>query len=213
MKTNLIIVRHGQSMANLEHSFAGLTDVPLSPLGHRQAQATANYLANEPIDVILSSPLLRAYQTAEPIAKSHGMPIIKVEDLHEIYGGEWEGMTWAQIGAQYGELFVQWNNDFSRVCCPGGDNMIDTFARARKVLLEICTQYEGKTVCFATHAGLMRSMRGHFLGGAIESLNEIKWATNASVTRATYENGVFTPVSYSEDAHLAGMESPFSTKA
>jgi broad specificity phosphatase PhoE len=209
MKTTLIAVRHGQSQANLENKFAGTTDAPLSALGHVQAQKTAEYLAATPIDVILSSPLSRAYATAEPIAKSHGLPITVVDDLHEIYGGKWEGMYWPDIITQYKDQFKLWESDFSRVVCPDGDSMVDAFARAKRVLSDICERYEGKTVCFATHAGLMRSMRAVWLGGDVKMLAEIAWASNASVSRVQYENGIYRPLSYSEDAHLAELKTTF----
>ncbi len=209
MSTTLVLVRHGQSMANLQGGFAGTTDVPLSPLGHAQAAKTADYLKDCPIDVILSSPLARAYSTAEPIAASHNLPITVVQDLREIYGGDWEGMIWKDIIAKYQDVFKQWENDFAAVVCPNGDSMLDTLARAKRVLLDICKTYEGKTVCIATHAGLMRSMQCVFLGGETRLLNDIPFASNASVTRATFENGHFTSVSYSEDAHLTGMKTTF----
>ena len=96
--TRLILIRHGFSMANAEDRFAGYSDFPLSDIGHEQARLAAEYLfANEKIDKIYASDLLRAYHTAPPTAEKFGLPVIKEPRLREIYAGRWEGMKFEEI--------------------------------------------------------------------------------------------------------------------
>ena len=110
--TKMIFVRHGQSEANLAEIFAGHTDIPLTDLGKRQAENTAQFLKDYPIDVIYSSDLLRAMQTAEPTARMHGMEILPDERLREIYAGEWEGVTFAALMEKYPTEFGEvWRFD------------------------------------------------------------------------------------------------------
>ena len=90
LETTLIIIRHGQSMGNVEGKFIGITDSPLSPLGIRQAQLTAEYLKDVKIDKVYASNLSRAKVTAEIIAQKHGLNVNVEPDLREIDAGLWE---------------------------------------------------------------------------------------------------------------------------
>ena len=77
MSCRLIFVRHGQSMGNLNGTFLGWTDLPLSPLGFKQAEKTAQFLSSLNIDKIYSSDLLRAYETSLALSKKRGNEVIK----------------------------------------------------------------------------------------------------------------------------------------
>lgn len=88
----LYLIRHGQSEGNIRGGFAGRIDYPLSPLGQKQANMTADFLRDEHIDVVLSSPLSRAYDTAVPIARTRGLDVLQREDLSEMDFGDWEGL-------------------------------------------------------------------------------------------------------------------------
>ena len=70
----LIVVRHGETLYNIQNRITGQSDVPLSPLGERQAELVGAYLAHEKIDLIVSSDLQRARVTAQAIALSHNLP-------------------------------------------------------------------------------------------------------------------------------------------
>jgi broad specificity phosphatase PhoE len=74
-KTRVLLVRHGQSQGNAEQRFGGHSPTPLSELGVAQAEATARALAREGVTAIYSSDLLRAVQTAEPLAREAGLEI------------------------------------------------------------------------------------------------------------------------------------------
>jgi NAD(P)H-hydrate epimerase len=96
--TRIIIVRHGQSEANAKCAFAGYTDFELSSLGIKQAGATAKYIVEKySIDRIYTSDLSRAYGTALPISEMSGLPLITNSELREIFAGEWEGKTFAEL--------------------------------------------------------------------------------------------------------------------
>ncbi|HEX8291434.1 MAG TPA: histidine phosphatase family protein, partial [Pyrinomonadaceae bacterium] len=71
--TRVLLIRHGQSRGNAERRFGGHSPTPLSELGRRQAEATARALANERVTAVYSSDLLRAVQTAEPLARAAGL--------------------------------------------------------------------------------------------------------------------------------------------
>ena len=93
MSCKFYLVRHGQSLGNLTNTFLGHTDLDLSDLGYSQAKSVCQYLSDRQIDVIYSSDLLRAYNTAKPLSRLLNKEINKSYNLREIYAGEWEGKT------------------------------------------------------------------------------------------------------------------------
>lgn len=93
--TKIILVRHCQAEGNEKRFFQGRINTEITEKGKRQIEATVNKLKDEPIDVVYSSPLKRAFVTAKSIAESHNIPedkIILDDDLMEINAGIWDGM-------------------------------------------------------------------------------------------------------------------------
>ena len=213
MAVTLLLVRHGQSQANLENKCAGHSDFPLTELGLRQAERTARYLENEPIDVLLSSDLQRAYQTAQAIAAVKGMEVQPQTRFREIFCGDWESKPVVEVEQNYPEDRRLWREDFLHASCPHGESVKEKIARAAGVLAELAREFEGKRVCIATHAAFLRAMTCVMYGEGEEKINDIPFASNASVTEGIYENGAWRVVRYSYDDHmgelvtsLAGME-------
>ena len=99
--TRLYIIRHGQSDGNAEGRFGGHGPTPLSKLGLEQAERTAKLLAKEEISAIYSSDLLRAVQTAEPLAKLLNLKINKSKAFRERNVGVLEGLTFDECKEQY----------------------------------------------------------------------------------------------------------------
>src|SRR4028119_462374 len=99
--TRLYLIRHGQSAGNAAGRFGGHSPTPLSELGFEQAKHTAQALTKEKIQAVYSSDLLRAVQTAEPLAKSLNLPIIKTSAFRERHVGVLEGLTFDESKAAF----------------------------------------------------------------------------------------------------------------
>ena len=100
--TRVILVRHGQSQANIDEVFAGITDTHLTPRGEQQAESIARYLAaHEKIDKIYASDLTRVQSTVAPTAKTFDLPVINDTALREIHGGAWENQPYHEIKRKY----------------------------------------------------------------------------------------------------------------
>jgi probable phosphoglycerate mutase len=104
-----VLWRHGQTQWNLEHRFQGQTDIPLDQTGTGQAEYAARRLAVLRPDALFASDLIRAQQTAAPLARLTGLPVILDKDLRERYGGDWEGLSDAEIRERYPEERITWN--------------------------------------------------------------------------------------------------------
>lgn len=96
----IIIVRHGQTALNAAGRLRGLQDPPLDEVGQGQAAAVASRLAGEPIERVLASPLIRAVETAQPIAASHGLNVEIDSGLLDIDYGPWTAKTWDEVAAE-----------------------------------------------------------------------------------------------------------------
>ena len=131
--TRLIITRHGQSIANAQFRFAGHSDFDLSDVGHAQAELAAEYISKKfKIDYIYSSDLLRAYNTARPIAEKLNMDIIATQRFREIRAGLWEGLTFAEIAEKFPMEYGVWKDNFSMAKCPEGESAEEVYKRINK---------------------------------------------------------------------------------
>jgi broad specificity phosphatase PhoE len=159
----LLLVRHGTTENNLKQQMTGQSDVPLSELGKSQARAVGKYLAQEKLDVIFSSDLQRARDTAREIARYHHLPVLEDPDLREIRMGEWEGLTVEEIMARDLETWKYVRRDPARHAPPGGENFAQLRERAARALQRCQERYADKTVLWTTHGGLIGAAVCHAL--------------------------------------------------
>ena len=100
--------RHGQTVWNAERRFQGQSDIPLDETGQAQAERAARLLAALRPDLIVSSDLSRAAQTAAPLARLTGLDVTLDKDLRERHGGRWEGLTDTEIRTRYPVEHANW---------------------------------------------------------------------------------------------------------
>ena len=143
----LFVIRHCSTVCSEKKIFCGRTDLPLSPLGEREKEALAQKTWK--FDAVLSSPLLRARQTAEAVARG---PVLYDGRLRERDFGDFEGTSCARPdGAPY-----RHSMDLKY---PNGESYLDVFARIRPLLKEIGRRYAGKRVCLVSHGSVCRVIR------------------------------------------------------
>ena len=195
--TKIYLIRHGESLANAKRIYLGHTDWDLSPLGKEQAECVAEFLKDEKIDVIYSSDLIRAYNTALPHAKRRGMEIIPDKSFREIYLGEWECSPLDELEAKYPEEFsIGWRQNFGICSVPGGESVPELAKRIYAAVERVGKENEGKTVLVACHAAAIRSFWGLLTNTPAEEVCEkIPFPLNASVTTVIYD-GKLIPVEY-----------------
>lgn len=201
----LIIVRHGETLYNIQHRITGQSDVPLSPLGERQAELVGAYLAQEKIDRIVSSDLQRAQATAQAIAHPHNLPVHDDADLREIAMGEWEGHDTEEIHALFADSQVKWRADAMHYGIPGGgENLRQVHARIVRAVERWYTQYPDATVVWTTHGGFIGLLVCHLLGLDISRRWQFRH-DNASITEFWLQPERVIMVHLNETAHLANV--------
>lgn len=204
--TTLLVERHAQTTANVSGQFAGHADFPLTPLGHLQAQRTAEYLAaHGPVDAIYASDLTRTRQTAGHAARALGLEVHAERRLRELFGGRWEGVSRERRQQDDPELMAQWLTDIGHFRCPGGESVEEAGIRVEAALRDIARQNEGKTVLVTTHGAAIRSSLCRILGLPLSRMEEIPWAPNASLTTLTYDDDIWTVVRMGQDDFLVGL--------
>ncbi len=125
--------------------------MPLSEAGRRQAAAVARLLAAEPVAAVYASPLRRAAETAEVIARPHSLPVRLVSELRELDQGELEGLKVEEMRAGYREFWAAWSEDPGGVRMPGGETIAELADRVWGAISEIVGRHQGETVVAVTH--------------------------------------------------------------
>ncbi len=204
-KTTLYLIRHGESQGNARRAFLGHTDLDITELGHSQAEQTAKYLKDIHTDKIYSSDLIRAYNTALHTAKIKSMSIIKDSNLREINAGDWENVTFDELMERYHDSFVLWRTNVGRSAPDNGESVLDLQIRIIAELKKLAEENKGKTIFIFTHATPIRTFKAYCDKCTPDEIKDIPWASNASVTKAEYEDGEFNLISYGEDSFMGDM--------
>ena len=152
----LLLARHGRTAWNAERRYQGQRDVPLNREGRLQADALAQRLSDEPIDVIYASDLRRAWDTAAAIAALQGLPVRPEPRLREIDFGDWEGLTTDEIEQASPGVIMAWRDDPRQAPPPGGENIDQVTGRVRAAMADIARSHQDETVLVVAHGGILR---------------------------------------------------------
>jgi len=161
--SNLILLRHGESVWNLENRFTGWVDVDLSPKGETEAVRAGELIAPFPIDFLFTSVLKRAIRTAEIALKTAGklnIPTERNEALNERHYGDLQGLNKDDIGREYGiEQLKIWRRSYD-VPPPKGESLKMTQERVLPYYHEyiIPKLREGKNVLVTAHGNSLRAL-------------------------------------------------------
>ena len=157
MKTTVLLIRHGETEWNTLGKFQGCTDIALSEVGIKQAEILNDRLKGD-FDYIYSSPLSRAFETANILAIGTNKEVTVASEIREINFGEWEGLTVHEIAEKYPEVFKAWRTDKTESYICGGDLSINNAAnRAKKCILDIVKEHKGKKIAIVAHGGIIKA--------------------------------------------------------
>lgn len=156
--TKVILVRHGQTLWNLEMKYQGHCDVALTEKGVEQAIRAAKRLAGEDISAVYASDLSRALRTAECISKEHNLPVTAIPGLREINFGEWEGLTFEGINSQWTGAMSKLFTHPDEIVIPGGETFREVKKRATSALAKLVTEHPNQTIVVVSHGGTIRTL-------------------------------------------------------
>jgi probable phosphoglycerate mutase len=203
--TNILLIRHGETAWNAERRLQGHLDIPLNAEGERQARLLAETLALEPIDLLVSSDLGRARQTAQAVAALRGMPLQIEPGLRERCYGGFEGLLYTEIEQRFPAEFAAWQGRDIDGILPDGKNRGESFrqfyARATEAILGLARKNPGRTLALVAHGGVLECayrMAGNL---SLETPRDFK-VYNASINRFRVDDGKLVLESWGEVSHL-----------
>ena len=149
--TDLVLIRHGETDWNVEGRYQGQADPPLNSLGLEQAHRLAQELQSATLDVLYTSPLQRAAQTARIIVETLNIPLFNEPRLMEIHQGDWQTRLRSEIETLYPELFHHWETEPWRVTPPGGEHLFQVQERVYAAVDDIRIRHESQKVGVVSH--------------------------------------------------------------
>ncbi|MGB9629120.1 MAG: histidine phosphatase family protein [Thermodesulfobacteriota bacterium] len=203
--TSIYLVRHGQTAWNKEEIFRGRTDIPLDETGLRQADLAGEYFRELKIDTIYSSPLSRAWQTAERIAKFHHLKVQALEGIMDMSFGQWEGHSHQEIREKDRETYRQWREEPHKVRLPGGETLDQVRARVMAALEEAIRLNSKKTIVLVSH----RVVNKVLICGILGLDNSHFWQIvqdPTSINLIQYKDGKYILCLMNETCHLKPLK-------
>lgn len=178
MPLRLVLIRHAETLWNRERRYQGWQDPPLSDIGRAQAEAAGQLLATQQIQAVWSSPLQRARETAEAIAKATGLSVRVDDAFGEMRFGQWEGLKADEVSAKFPHLYRSWLDTPHLVTMPDGETLAAVRDRALGGLAAIREAHDGGTVCLVTHGVTGRILILEALGLGLDRI----WSLQVSFT-------------------------------
>jgi probable phosphoglycerate mutase len=164
MITRLYLVRHGATQLTMEDRFSGAENVDLSDEGRAQVKLLSARLADDHITAMFCSPLDRTMETANLLARPHGLTPTPKDGLRESSHGRWEGRTRKEVETQFPEEYAAWETDPFTFAPEGGESGIIVLARALPVIREIVVNHHGQNVLVVSHKATLRLIISSLLG-------------------------------------------------
>lgn len=148
-RTELWLVRHGQTDWNVEGRYQGQADMPLNEVGQKQANDLARKIKEIDFDAVYSSDLQRALTTAQILAGDK--EVIVDRRLREIHQGEWEGQLFSVIRQRYADFFESREQNPLESRPPGGESLQEVAERVRGCVDEIAKRHQGGRILIVSH--------------------------------------------------------------
>jgi broad specificity phosphatase PhoE len=200
--TVTVLLRHGQTPMSVQKRYAGRSDAPLTDVGVQQAAAAAKRLASAGLGVIVTSPLLRAVQTAQEVATVTGAAVATDDGFRETDFGAWEGLTFAEVRERWPAELTAWLAD-PEVAPPAGESFTDVSTRVTAALHRVLADRAGQRVLIVSHVTPIKTLVAAALLAPpaalfrmhldIAALSEIDW----------YPDGPAVLRSFNDTGHLS----------
>jgi broad specificity phosphatase PhoE len=200
----LILARHGETVWNIEKIYRGRADVNLDEMGIKQAELLGNYLSHWGLEAIYSSPLRRALETANIIARYQKISVHIAEDLIDFDYGEWQSLPEQEAKRLYPILHNEWHNNPHKVKMPGGESLEDVRRRVIKVVNDVLARYQGSVV-LVSHRVVNKVLICYLLGLDNSCFWNIKQDVGG-ITIFNYADKRFVLTRHNDTSHLKELQ-------
>lgn len=207
--TRLFVVRHGETAWNVDQRIQGQLDIGLNERGRWQATRVAAALAGEGLDVVYSSDLARAADTAAAIGAAAGLPVQHDTGLRERAFGRFEGVTFTEIARRWPDEAERWRRREPGFGPGGGERLVDFYERCVGTALRLAARHPGQAVALVAHGGVLDCLYRAATRVALDAPRSWQLG-NAAINRLLHAEGGFVLVGWNDSAHLeeAGADDP-----
>jgi probable phosphoglycerate mutase len=200
-RTQLIVVRHGQTTWNSERKFQGHLDSQLSSKGISQAHSLARRLVNRNFSALYSSDLGRAMQTAQIIAAAAAHDVVPDARLRERNLGIFQGLTGEEIETTYPEEYELYRSRDPDYVVPGGESLRQQVEQNVACLEELAQRHLGESIVVVTHGGVLSGLFRHVLSIPLEAPRRFEFP-NSGLNVFTFGEGYWTLQTWGDVSHL-----------
>jgi probable phosphoglycerate mutase len=199
--TRILAIRHGQTAWNADSRIQGHTDIALDAVGEWQAHRLALALGDEELDVLYSSDLARARQTAAPLAARKQLQVRVDPGLRERGFGEFEGLSFKQIEQRWPEQAAAWRQRDPDFGARGGEVLRDFRERVVAAVTRLAMAHRGQNIALVTHGGVLDLLYREATRVALDAPRT--WQiSNAGINRLLHSGQGLTLVGWADVGHL-----------
>lgn len=203
--TKIYFTRHGETVWNRQFRFQGHKDSDLTDKGVLAAELLADRIEEIELDYIISSPLMRAYSTAEILKGKKDVEIIRHNGLKEINLGDFEGMSYADIKKEHPKLLDLIESDPINNRYPNGENLREFYNRVVDAFKEIIGNYRNKTTLIVAHGGTIKCIEAYIRKFKLNSDWIGNVVKNCSLSYIEVdEHNEIKEIFYNDTKHLEG---------
>jgi probable phosphoglycerate mutase len=199
--TQVILIRHGETVWNQQRRMQGHSNSPLSETGVRQARQLAQRLKQISFTTLYSSDSERAHRTARSVAEVTGHEIVLEPRLRERHFGVFEGLTGTEISSQFPDAYARFKARDQDYVIPGGESALEFRTRVSSCLHEVGERHARETVVVITH-GLVLDVVYRAARGIPHELPRIHELVNAGINRLRYDGGAWHIEAWADGSHL-----------
>ena len=187
MVTTLYLIRHCEAEGNITEIFQGRIDCDITPKGERQLDCLAERCKEIPFDIIYSSPLKRAFKTAQAANRFHNVRIIPDEAFAEIDGGEMDGHKWNELASLFPSTYPAWENDFPNFKTETGESMRQVYDRVSRGVMKIVCENQGKSILIVSHGCALRNLCCFLRGLPLSEIDSCPWLDNTAISCYSFD--------------------------
>jgi broad specificity phosphatase PhoE len=202
--TRIILVRHGQTPWNKDKIFRGSRDIPLNDTGREEARLAGEWLKGETIHAAYCSPLSRARDTGEAIARHHGLAVADLPGLTDLKYGDWEGLPLTEVKVKYADLYRRWETAPHTVRFPNGETLDEVKVRALDAVAAVVQRHPEQTVLLAAHRAVNKVLIAALIGLDNSNFWRIGQDTTA-INCFNIVNGTWYIMLLNDTCHLRGL--------
>jgi broad specificity phosphatase PhoE len=199
--TSILLARHGETDWNRDGRWQGHTDLSLNEAGRAQARALGGALAHRGVDLIYSSDLARARETAAAVELATGREAVVDPELREVDVGELAGATREQARERDPAWYQEWL-DGAVAGYPGGETYFELHQRSVRAFRRVLERADGRTAVVVCHGGNIRAIVSEVVGLSADQRWRVAGANNCSLTAIERHRGRITLVTFNETGHL-----------